>query len=88
MPAGSIDVFCLSNICELMNETDTKLLFSEVARTARPGGRICFRNLMIPRDVPDELRKNIVKNEALSAELLAGDRSFVYSKVAAYEIKN
>ncbi len=88
MPAKSIDGFCLSNICELMSEADTKKLFNEVVRTARPGAKICFRNLMIPREVPDELKNIIVKNESLSAYLLANDRSFVYSKVSTYELRN
>jgi S-adenosylmethionine-diacylglycerol 3-amino-3-carboxypropyl transferase len=88
MPASIIDGFCLSNICELMSEEDTKKLFTEVIRTARPGAKVCFRNLMIPREVPGDLQKIIVKNESLSSDLLAADRSFVYSRVAAYELKN
>jgi len=85
MPVESIDGFCLSNICELMSEADTKKLFTEVVRTARPGAKICFRNLMIPREVPIDLIQ-IKKNETLSNTLLAMDRSFVYSKVAAYDV--
>ncbi len=85
MPAESIDGFCLSNICELMSEADTKKLFTEVVRTARPGAKICFRNLMILREVPIDLLQ-IKKNETLSNTLLAMDRSFVYSKVAAYDV--
>lgn len=85
MPGSIIDGFCLSNICELMSEEDTKKLFTEVIRTARPGAKICFRNLMIPREIPNDLVE-VKKNESLSNELLAKDRSFVYSKVAAYDI--
>ena len=86
MPADSIDGFSLSNICELMSEDDTRKLFTEVIRTARTGAKICFRNLMIPREVPEDLRESIVKNKILSDTLLAKDRSFVYSKVAAYDV--
>lgn len=85
MPAASIDGFCLSNICELMSEEDTKKLFTEVVRTARPKAKICFRNLMISREVPKDMI-HVKKNENLSNTLLANDRSFVYSKVAAYDI--
>ena len=85
MAETSIDGFCLSNICELMSEEDTKKLFTEVVRTARPGAKICFRNLMIPREVPNDLIE-IKKNESMSNTLLANDRSFVYSKVAAYDV--
>lgn len=88
MPAQSIDGFCLSNICELMSEADTFKLFTEVVRTAKPHAKICFRNLMIPREVPESMKDTVVKNETLSAGLLANDRSFVYSKVAAYDLVN
>lgn len=86
MPESSIDCFALSNICELMSLDDTEKLFREVVRTSKPKGRICFRNLMIPREVPKPLRDQIRKNEHLSNELLDNDRSFVYSKVAAYTV--
>lgn len=86
MPPYSIDGFCLSNICELMSEEDTRKLFTEVVRTAKPGAKVCFRNLMIPREVPEELQNIISKNKCLSETLLATDRSFVYSKVAAYDV--
>jgi S-adenosylmethionine-diacylglycerol 3-amino-3-carboxypropyl transferase len=80
------DAFALSNICELMDGADTRKLFDEVIRTAKPGARIIFRNLMIPREVPEELRSVIIKDEALSNELQQADRSFVYGKVAAYVV--
>ena len=69
-----------------MDEVDTEKLFTEVVRTAKPNARVCFRNLMIPREVPASLRNIVVKNEAVSSRLLAKDRSFVYSKVAAYTL--
>lgn len=86
MPEGSIDCFALSNICELMSISDTNRLFNGVLRTAKDGARIIFRNLMIPREVPDELFPRIQKNDELSKQIFAHDRSFVYGKVAAYRI--
>jgi S-adenosylmethionine-diacylglycerol 3-amino-3-carboxypropyl transferase len=85
-PDNMFDAFALSNICELMDENDTLKLFKEVLRTAKQGARIIFRNLMIPREVPESLRTQIVKNEELSIALQKSDRSFVYGKVAAYSI--
>ncbi len=85
-PAASIDGFAMSNICELMNQADTRMMFQEVLRTAKPGARICFRNLMVPREVPEDLRVFIRKDETLSQQMKDADRSFVYSKVAAYEV--
>ena len=85
-PEASIDAFALSNICELMDLADTRRTFLEVLRTARPGARVSFRNLIIPRDVPEDLRASIRKDEELSRRMKDSDRSFVYSKVAAYEV--
>ena len=85
-PSGSIDLFSLSNICELMNAEDTLTTFQEVARTARDGARICFRNLMVPRDVPSSLTHRIRLRDDESRELLRRDRSFVYSRVNAYDV--
>jgi S-adenosylmethionine-diacylglycerol 3-amino-3-carboxypropyl transferase len=80
----SFDRVSLSNICELMNLADTARTFGQVARTVRSGARICFRNLMIPREVPQSLRANIQLLESESRQLLEHDRSFAYSRVHAY----
>lgn len=85
--ASTIDVFSLSNICELMSLDETARLFAEVARTASAGARVCFRNLIVPRTVPDALASEIELQETLSEELLSLDRSFVYSRVQAYVVK-
>lgn len=86
MPPESINCFALSNICELMSEKDTHRLFSAVLQTARKNAKIIFRNLMIPREVPEDLRSMIIKEEGLSKEIQFNDRSFVYGKVAAYTV--
>jgi len=83
----SINCFALSNISELMSTDETEVLFKAVLRTASPEARVIFRNLMVPREVPENLQNHIVLNKALSKELIQNDRSFVYSKVHAYRIK-
>jgi S-adenosylmethionine-diacylglycerol 3-amino-3-carboxypropyl transferase len=87
MPANTFECMSLSNICELMSLDDTLKMFQEVLRTAKPDARICFRNLILPREVPEVLRGHIRKDERLSQEMMNTDRSFVYSKVAAYQVK-
>lgn len=83
---ASIDAFSLSNICELMSSEETALTFEEVARTAKPGARICFRNLIVPRGVQSNLASKIQLQEDCSRDLLDQDRSFVYSRVQAYVV--
>lgn len=85
-PASCIDAFSLSNICELMSAEETGRLFAEVARCARAGARVCFRNLIVPRGVPESLHSQIELNEELSRDLIAHDRSFVYSRVQAFVV--
>ena len=87
IPSKTIDCFALSNICELMSESDTYKLFTAVCKAANMGARVIFRNLIIPREVPGELKNKIVKDEALSQFIFNNDRSFVYGKVAAYTIQ-
>ena len=83
----SIDAFVLSNIGELMSESETDRLFATLLPAAAPGARVCFRNILIPRAVPQTLTERIVLNRELSQELLATDRSFLYSRVNAYVVK-
>jgi S-adenosylmethionine-diacylglycerol 3-amino-3-carboxypropyl transferase len=85
-PDASLDCFSLSNICELMSQEETGRLFAEVARSARCGARICFRNLIVPRGVPESLQDRVQLQEQLSRQLLAQDRSFVYSRVQAFVV--
>ena len=85
-PEGFIDGFSLSNICELMSLEETARTFEQVARTARPGARVCFRNLMIPREVPPALQHQIQIQEELSRLLPEHDRAFAYSRIQAYVI--
>jgi S-adenosylmethionine-diacylglycerol 3-amino-3-carboxypropyl transferase len=85
-PAASIDAFSLSNICELMSPEETARTFEEVARTAMPGARLCFRNLVVPREVQRSLASKIQLREDYSRQLLEQDRSFVYSRVQAYVV--
>ena len=87
LPDNYLDCLALSNICELMDSNDTLKFFNEVYRTACPGARICFRNLMIPREVPEILRYRIIQDEGLSKVIFDNDRSFVYGKVAAYTVR-
>ena len=87
MPDDTFDVLSLSNICELMSLDDTMRMFREVFRTAKPKARICFRNLILLREVPEEFRSSIQKDDGLSKDMMETDRSFVYSKVAAYRVR-
>ena len=83
---GTFGCFSLSNICEVMDVTETNKTFEHVLRTSQRGARICFRNLMIPRTIPEHLMDRIARNTELSKQLLLSDSSFVYSRVDALNV--
>jgi S-adenosylmethionine-diacylglycerol 3-amino-3-carboxypropyl transferase len=78
--AGSetFSAFNYSNIFEYVSaEHHGRLLEATLAR-ARPGARIAYWNLLVPRSRPASLADRLERREAESAALLARDRAFVY----------
>lgn len=84
--AGSFDAFYLSDIFEWMSEEAFVALVRELVRTGRPGGRLGWRNLLVPRGHPRALDGVLVHEEALSKELHFRDRSFVYGNYVVERI--
>ena len=78
---GSFSAFNYSNIFEYLDADTHRRILELTVRAARPGARICYWNLLVPRWRPDELADRIDRDEALAARLHAGDRSFVYGAV-------
>lgn len=76
-PPASVQGFCLSNICEWLDEQGVDHLFSAIARTAAPGARICFRNFVGWTDLPPRWRTSFEIDEALRERLSRADRSLV-----------
>ena len=73
----SVDGFVLSNICEWLDAEAVDALFAEVARTARAGARVCFRNFVGWTEVPARWRPMVVEDREASAVLMRGERSLV-----------
>ncbi len=84
---SSVDGIVLSNICEWMSPGQVKLLFMSVARVARPGARVCFRNFVGLTEVPDDLATIIVEDRAAGTRAIQGDRSCVQSRFASCVVK-
>jgi S-adenosylmethionine-diacylglycerol 3-amino-3-carboxypropyl transferase len=84
-PDASIDGFLLSNICEWLPPTELEPLFAEIARTAKPGGRVCFRNFLGWTDVPEKWR-DVFEIDSKSETLIARDRSAQQRRFVACDI--
>jgi len=79
LPDNSVDAFNFSNVFEWVPADVFERLLRETHRVARPGARLCYRNLLVRRCHPAALDGLFEPDDALAARLLFQDRSFVYS---------
>lgn len=86
LPDGSVQGFSLSNIAEWLAPEGVDALFAEVARTAAPGARVCFRNFVGWTEVPARWRATIVEDRARGESLLPRDRSMVNRRFAVCRV--
>lgn len=84
---GAFSAYYLSDIFEWMSQDAFHKLLRELHRTGRDGGRLTWRNLLVPRGHPDALGDLFEHEPALSAELHRRDRSFVYGAFVVERIK-
>jgi len=80
----SVDCFALSNVFEYAPEGLFERCKAELLRCARPGARICLRNLVAPRRLA--LDPRFIVDAALSHALQQADRAFIYSRFEAARI--
>lgn len=79
-PGRGVTGFALSNICEWLSPGETDELFAEIARVARPGARLCFRNFVGWTAVPARWRDVIVEDTEYGDRLMVHDRSLVQNR--------
>jgi S-adenosylmethionine-diacylglycerol 3-amino-3-carboxypropyl transferase len=84
---SSVDGIVLSNICEWMSEDQAARLFSSVARVARPGATVCFRNFVGHTEVPEQLSHLIIEDRAAGLLAIQRDRSCVQSRFAVCTVR-
>ena len=86
LPDRSVHAFALSNVCEWLTPPEIDALFAEVARTAVPGARLCFRNFVGWTELPERWRERVVEDRARGAALSRRDRSLVQPRIAVCRI--
>jgi S-adenosylmethionine-diacylglycerol 3-amino-3-carboxypropyl transferase len=77
-PPGSFSAFNYSNLFEYLSEEQHTRLLELTVRAARPGARIAYWNLLVPRARPDALADRLERHPQRAADLLSRDRAFVY----------
>jgi S-adenosylmethionine-diacylglycerol 3-amino-3-carboxypropyl transferase len=76
--ANTIDRFNLSDVFEYVPERRYHALLDQLARVGRPGGRLAYWTLFVPRSRPDSMADRLEPQTAQAEALHAQDRAFFY----------
>lgn len=82
----AFDAFNLSDCFEWMSAAAAEQLLQAVLARARPGARLCYWNLLVPRRRPATLSEQLVAEQTLANELHAIDRAFFYRDVVVERV--
>jgi S-adenosylmethionine-diacylglycerol 3-amino-3-carboxypropyl transferase len=78
VPPGRYSKVNLSNVFEYLSEPETETIFAALTRAVRPGGRLAFWNLFVPRAPSAPLRARLRSHAAEAGGLWRRDRAFFY----------
>jgi S-adenosylmethionine-diacylglycerol 3-amino-3-carboxypropyl transferase len=80
------DKFNLSDVFEYVSPSHYEALLADIARCCRPGARLAYWNLLVPRTRPDSLAERLHPLPTLAETLHASDRAFFYSAFRIDEV--
>ncbi len=75
---GTYSAYNLSDVPEYLSESETEVLLRAAVGCARPGARLAYWNLLVPRWRPDSMVDLLDRDTALGERLIREDRAFVY----------
>jgi len=77
-PEGAFSAFNLSDVFEYVSEEVYEDALRALLRVSRPGARLAYWNMMVPRSRPETLGERLEPDAELAASLFARDRAFFY----------
>jgi len=77
-PPNSFSAFNYSNLFEYLSPEQHIRILELTVQAARPGARIAYWNLLVPRLFPAKLSDRLAPHRDRAAALLQADRAFVY----------
>ncbi len=86
LPAGSVNGFALSNICEWFTPAQIEALFAEILRTAKPGATLVFRNFLGWTEVPAIHADRIIEDRIRGEAMILTDRSALQRRIAVCRV--
>ena len=87
LPDGAVDAFYLSDIFELVDPAGYEAILEAIARTGRPGAKLCYWNNLVPRTRPERLSGRLSSEAGLAERLHAVDRGFIYSRFVVETVR-
>ena len=84
--AKSFDGYNLSDIFEYLDEPTCQRLYGQLLEYARPGARLAYWNMLVPRRCPDVFRVRVTPRDDLATRLFDIDRAFFYSAFRIDEV--
>ncbi len=81
----SVDACNLSDIFEYMSEANYHALLRSLVGAGRPGGRIAYWNMLVPRSRPESMSGELRPLQSLANELFRKDKAFFYSNFVVEE---
>jgi S-adenosylmethionine:diacylglycerol 3-amino-3-carboxypropyl transferase len=76
----------LSDIFEYMSAENTERLLGKLAARSRPGGRVAYWNMLVPRSRPESLAAKLRPLTDLSDRLFKQDKAWFYSRFVVEEV--
>jgi S-adenosylmethionine-diacylglycerol 3-amino-3-carboxypropyl transferase len=80
------DGFNLSDIFEYLGPGLSRDVYGKLLAHARPGARLAYWNMLVPRRRPEEFADRVRSLDALAAEQFARDLAFFYSALVVEEV--
>jgi S-adenosylmethionine-diacylglycerol 3-amino-3-carboxypropyl transferase len=84
--AGGFSGFNLSDIFEYMDEALSARIYGALLALSRPGARLAYWNMLVPRRRPAEHAARVDSLDQLADQLLTEDRAFFYSRFVVEEV--
>jgi S-adenosylmethionine-diacylglycerol 3-amino-3-carboxypropyl transferase len=85
-PPGTIDRCNLSDLFEYVSAESYHQLLARLATCGRPGGRLAYWNMLVPRRRPEALGDRLRPLPDLAERLHQEDKAFFYSSFVVEEI--
>ncbi len=76
---NGFDGYNLSDIFEYLDPQMCKKTYGQLIESARPGARLAYWNMLVPRERDELFADQICQHQSLGAELLSADRAWFYS---------